>query len=379
MSRLRCDVIMAVRNELPHNLEKTVASVVCALGKSDRLTICLDGEQECGIQNGPSVRVITPYKEHLGPGAARHAAIKASKADKIIIVDGHMDFPADFIDVICEHLDANPKDVTCCHMASYDTEWRLIVPVKDFGGCSIAVKKAIDGASGRSYRALSGTWLKQAPESGPIPCIMGACYGMKRKWYAEIGEPLKILRGWGMDEELLSLCSWICGGRAYLLPLRCSHMYAAPNTRNHADDNADERDALVSRFATVLVLPMPDAEKKALHEYLTLNPLKTSTVNDFLAEREAEINELTEHLATKSVMSWDAIKEKVLDYSPPEAPPPVFGNARSSVLLPRQPEIKREPPAVRCQRCDQNTMQRYSDEYNKCRFCGHKQARPRRT
>ncbi|MEN6360054.1 MAG: glycosyltransferase [Smithella sp.] len=376
----RCEIIMAVRNELPENLTRTVENAKRYCSQRDLIMVVLDGEQSCPVKEQANVRVILPYSEHRGPGAARHAGIEQSMADVIVLVDGHMDFPPDWLEKITTHLTEYPKDVTCTHMNSLTQDWKLAIPYRDYAGCYFALKTVQDGTGGKAYWALSGKWNQETKSSGEIPCVMGACYGFKRTWYSKIGEPLSILRGWGQDEEMLSLSSWLCGGRCWLLPVRCGHIYAAVHTRSKNTDGDDERHALINRYASVIALPMPDEQKKDLHRWLLQNSLRRTDIDDLLSEREEVISKYQNRLARNATRSWSDLEDlgffKKISSESQSILPPVFSPVSSTVE--QHPLGRVQPVSIlrpgQCERCDVlGKLKRIDREWLKCSRCGHKQ------
>lgn len=309
--KTRCEVIMAARGELRGNITRTIENVNKTKGEHDKLTVILDGEEEnLKLLDLKKAKIVVPWKnEHRGCGACRHYGIEKSKAEYVALIDAHMDFPLGWIDRAVEHLKEEKKDIICFHMKSLYHDWKEMNPFKDFSGCRIWFKTVEDGDAGRRYWALSGKWFDTPQSEGEIPCIMGACYVMRKDWYEKIGKPLSILRGWGQDEELLSLASWLCGGRCWLMPLpACMHIYAAPHTRAVQYGADDERLALANRYAAVQVLPISDEIKQDLYAWLDKNILRRSEIDKILAPRMSKIEALRKHLE-KPKRAWKELEE----------------------------------------------------------------------
>jgi hypothetical protein len=114
---------------------------------------------------------------------------------------------------------------------------------------------------------IAAKWRQDVPGDGRIGAVMGACYGMAKDWYMAMGRPLAILRAWGLDEEALSIASWLCGGTVNLIPGEASHVYAAPHTRRGQSEQ--ELGAIFgNHLALLAALPMSDAERVDLASVL---------------------------------------------------------------------------------------------------------------
>jgi GT2 family glycosyltransferase len=68
----------------------------------------------------------------------------------------------------------------------------------------------------RDKHILEGVWAKEKPDDSELSCLMGACYFVPREWYLRLGG-LQFLRGWGCEEQLLSLKAYLSGGDIRLM------------------------------------------------------------------------------------------------------------------------------------------------------------------
>jgi hypothetical protein len=167
---------------------------------------------------------------------------------------------------------------------------------------------------GNQFWALSAKWLPQGGRAGVVPAIMGACYGMRKDWYVNIGEPLHLLEAWGGDEELLSLCSWMMGGRVYCLPITVGHMYAAPyiRTMERAQKKAEQAEIWANRQAIINAIPMPDHVRDELTQWMGSNRVDHAAVAECVAKRKERIDGLNikieSALATSDTpCDWDQL------------------------------------------------------------------------
>ena len=185
------EVIIAARGEIPANLNRTVAQ---AQEVAD-VCVVFDGSEK-GNDTPPHLkcRIERPWdgKNPRGPGQARHHGIKTSKADIIVVTDGHMQFRDGWMDAIEGHLAKHRKHVTCTSTENLQPNWS---PIGDpiHHGAFLAVKTTepqVDcHGPAREYFGLSAKWTPHNKPDAVIPAPMGACYGFTKDWYKKMGEP----------------------------------------------------------------------------------------------------------------------------------------------------------------------------------------------
>jgi len=222
-----------------------------------------------------------------------------------VLVDGHMAFTPGWVDEICRHLavPAHAKDVTCCHTVELDAHWRAVRSTNPFAGAHLELK------SPREVRKnwwLNAIWNLDPLESGVVGAPLGACYGMRWTWYHNMGAPLSILGAWGGEEELLGACSWLMGGRVWLLPTRCGHIFNAPNLRPPMTVR-ERHEMWTNQYAMLYALPVPPDERAALWLWLDRVNSRPEIVAECVAARMDAIT----HLKTALMFAprtWDDLK-----------------------------------------------------------------------
>jgi hypothetical protein len=300
---MRAEIILTCRKELAHNLRRTTTNITLTKGADDGLTVVLDGPHRDEYRHDG--QTLQPFDRPRGCGQCRDFAIKASKADFIIMVDGHMTFPVGWVDEICAHLAKHPKNITCCRMQGLGQHFE---PLREgvYHGCYLQLKHP--HPSMKNW-FINSQWNKGAPlEKGITGGIMGACYGITREWYLKIGAPLAILEAWGGDEEILAVCSWLMGGRCYLLPPVCGHIWAAKRDRPQ-EDYHDKWLQWGNHYAMLEALPVPEPEKTDLRKHLDKGNNRENLVDSWLAPRRDAINHLREALKNRK-HEWEWLKEK---------------------------------------------------------------------
>jgi len=358
---VRAEIILACRGEIPENLQRTIKNIKATIGKYDKISVILDGpHQHLKYRLPDKVAVHQPYDLARGPGQCRHWAIMRSKAEYVTLVDGHMTFPDGWIDEICDHLSENYTDITACHMRGLDHNWIEINGEAVYDGCHIELTSR---EPSRKNWAINSVWNKERLDFGAIGSIMGACYGIRREWYRDIGEPLSILEAWGGDEEILSLCSWLMGGRCYLLPVTCGHIWAAPRERHGGNDISvnEWREIWANQYSMLEALPIPDAEKEELIAFIDRGNNRNEIMREHVKTRTDRIAVLKAKLEN-AIHSWEFLKTAQIIR--PIAPTPAPAMPESPAPLPPQALVRA------CPFCQHPAPLNMSPHYRpRCRKC----------
>ena len=389
---MKTEIIIAARGELRENLIRTVT----AAAQVAPVCVVFDGNEDgnqCPDEVEQIARTIRTWGPPQGCGMARHEGIMTSEANLIVLIDGHMILRKKWLDRIEEFHTPRHNFLTCCRMQSYEQDGRtLLGDVK--GGAFIAYKTR---QVCNEYWPLPASWLFEPRTEGPVSAIMGACYAFRRKWYTKIGEPLRILRAWGGDEEILSLATHLIGGHVELLPIIVGHIYMA-NT-NRGNQSADEAAAIWgNRYAILEALPIREDERRDLRQWMKKTkriyndipppPPESLQVRQVLEDgkvawetlrENGTVRELTdsEQAACLGVKESSITEPEVAPVQETKTPPPVPAPAH----MPEEPQIVNRQD-VTCERCGAiNSFKQvrgrrktgaFGIAYARCSHCNHK-------
>jgi len=249
---MKYSIIISERNE-SENLKQTIANIQ----ETQR------GEFE-----------IIAISDQSGKGCAycRNEGINRAKNDIVIITDAHMRFKPGALDTQAEYTAANLNHISClkCHhnakMTFNDNPY--------MGARFIWKSKERD-----QHWILHGKWRKQKT-TGEIPCVMGACYGLSKSNYVEkLKSPLRFGKGWGMDEEMLCITNWLCGGKTVLLDLECAHLYRLQKDIPYNLTHENILGVWANRLSLLQMLPLSKPDFSELTAWLEKN-------NDFINNLE---------------------------------------------------------------------------------------------
>lgn len=283
--------IIATWNELPENVERTVEGL-----RSHGVRVLL-------VDDGPI---------RWGCGFRRNQGILAAQTERVFLCDAHMDFAPGFFEELRREIDAHPDAVVVGRMQSIDAMWRDIAGHL-YAGAEIETGYA---APGGQFIPIAARWRREhRGGAADIGAVMGACYGFTKTHYEKMGRPLAILRGWGCDEELLSIASYMVGGRVRLMMPIARHMYAAPRKSPVGLSDADVLHVWANRMAMLRAIPMKPETRDRLAEFLR----KTDYANrhwiemlDDVARRNEDIRRMY-HALAMPVTAFETYIEKWCD------------------------------------------------------------------
>ena len=397
---MKTEIIIAARGEQESLLDATVIQAALAAP----VCVVFDGREKGGNHKTPLLekhasRIVTPWQRPRGPGQARHYAIETSEADVVVILDGHMALPPDWLQEIEAHHKRYKTHVTCNRMVSIKPDGMVYEDGHAQGGAWLCLKSR--EVAGEQW-ALSAKWNKPPrEEAGPVSAIMGACYAFRRTWYERIGSPLRMLSAWGGDDEVLSLGTHFLGGKVWLLEGVVSHVYMAPHTGREKDAGESAR-IWQNRYAVVDALPCDEETRSDLVAWLR----KTRRVYSDLPRPPAVAREIREVWKAGRV-SWDKLLRDEIIREPTEEERALFLGSkvladdakRDTVTpgpaptpppepLPLSPPEDSTPPqiiqrkAIVCKRCGALDSFRqksgfrpagtFARAYARCSNCGHK-------
>jgi glycosyltransferase involved in cell wall biosynthesis len=243
---MKYSIIIAERNET-ENLKQTIADIQAT-------------------QKGEFEIIAISDTSGKGPQFCRNEGINRAKNDAVIITDAHMRFKPGVLDQQAEYIRKNSDHVTCakCH---HNAEMSF----NDSPYCG--ARFSWKSQEREQFWILHGKWRERS-EAGEIGCVMGACYAFSRARYIEIlKSPWRFGKGWGMDEESLSLTNWLCGGSTVLLPVEVSHLYRVQSQVPFQLTHQQALGVWASRLAMIRMMPMSRDDKLELTEWLNRNQI----------------------------------------------------------------------------------------------------------
>jgi len=248
-------VVIPHRNE-EDNLRRTVADI-------------LSTQQHC------AAIVDVEDSDGSGTSLSRHRGTIQAQTEIVITCDAHMRFRPGSLDQLADFTAAGYRRVSClrCH---HNAE----LSFDDSPYC--AADLCLKVKSRAQFQALTARWRTPSaaevatPEPVEVAAVMGACYAFSRELYAAIGSPWAAGNGWGCDEERLSVAARLVGGSVWLHPAECAHLYRAQSQIPYRTTPADLANVWFNRLSLLYYLPLPEALRAELRQWLERNSAVSS-------------------------------------------------------------------------------------------------------
>ena len=145
-------------------------------------------------------------EQRIGVDACRQKGADMSETPYLMIIDSHMRFKNGWMVKMIQNISSNPKTLWCTKCVGLGYGNMDINRSRDnYYGADFVVQNS-------DNEILEPKWRNVRDYgSYEIPCILGANYGVSKKWFNYI-HGLKGLKMWGCSEIFMSLKTWMAGG-----------------------------------------------------------------------------------------------------------------------------------------------------------------------
>lgn len=192
-------------------------------------------------------------ENNIGVGRSFDVGVEQANGEDIILTACDMRFiPNNWVSKLIKEINDNPKSLICTaciglnkdRPENMDFEIRRKV-LRCYGATILMFHDKQSNHSPRitdTFRGIiEAKWypLKKDSinKSYEIPCILGACYGVKKEWYQYI-DGFWGHRQWGTLEPYISLKSWLFGGNCLVAPhIETAHIFKKEGSHGITQDN----------------------------------------------------------------------------------------------------------------------------------------------
>ncbi|ELR25511.1 glycosyltransferase, group 2 domain containing protein [Acanthamoeba castellanii str. Neff] len=264
-------VVITALDEDPTLLENTVRSILKHTpGHLLRdIVIVDDASRDQPVRRYMSrtyskVRVVY-NKRGLGVAGARMTGADRSTGDVVVFLDSHMEVTERWAEPFLLHLQNHPDSIVSAVIEGIDPrtqKWESMHPSLHLVTLRV--------------RDLEFKWSGSPPEANitaaPIETasILGAAFGVARKWWEQVGKYDPGLEIWGVENIEIAAKAWMCGTGAYVIPCtRIGHIYWANDTRTRGAYRFEDTTFVArnkARFAQVWMDSYGDSVMKHLSE-----------------------------------------------------------------------------------------------------------------
>ncbi len=208
-------VILASRNE-GAMLRRTLESMEKAAGDLPFEVIVVDDGSTDGSVS-PDFSFPFPLRilqtKGLGVAPARNAGARAATGEMLVFCDAHISVPPGWLDSLaCSLEDSQCQGITP-GIGSLEPDGFLAL----YQIAASAPRRAV--GCGRTFRTLGeNTWLPMHDSPRECPVLSGGCFALRRWVWEQVGGYEEAFRGYGYDEEEISLKLWLRGFRLMTAP-----------------------------------------------------------------------------------------------------------------------------------------------------------------
>ncbi len=218
----KASIVIASRNE-GKMLKQTVESIRCAQTRIPYEVIVVDDGSDDGSfdwigEEDDDVR--QTYTSGMGLVPARSKGVELATGDMLVFCDAHIEVESfwldEFVRVMGEfHADAvTPVFRDMIQDNPHHRHTHLMDAVRS---------EVWDRAKcGRTFRQLGETaWMSVLESPFETPVLPGACFAVRAEAFQKVGGYEKAFRGYGGEEEEMSLKLWLNGYTLYATPHTC--------------------------------------------------------------------------------------------------------------------------------------------------------------
>lgn len=199
-------IIMPFLNE-EEEPKRTIESIYETANPRRFQILAIDdaSDKNIDIPNFSEVTYIRNNKR-IGVDGCRQLGADIAETPYLFIIDAHMRFSNGWMSRVIESISSDPKSIWCTTCIGLGYGNMDLHRSRDYyKGADMVLENNSQEILEPKWRTIQGTGAY------PIPCVLGANYGVSRDWFQYI-RGLHGLRMWGGSEMFMSLKSWLAGG-----------------------------------------------------------------------------------------------------------------------------------------------------------------------
>jgi glycosyltransferase involved in cell wall biosynthesis len=309
-------IVITYHEEGIEFLEECLTQIRATIDVEDYEIIVVDDCSNKPLPTIDGVRVIRNISNR-GVGQSFDVGINSAKYDNIIWMACDMRFIANqWASKLFAEILKYPTALICTacvgiNKDNMDFEKRRLV--QRCYGATILVfhDKKSNPVQSETFRGIiEAKWQlldkTSIDKSYELPCILGACYGVKKQWYQYI-DGFWGHKKWGTLEPYISMKSWMFGGSCRIVPhVETAHIFKKTGTHNTQQDQL--------MYNKMLVATLLFDDSKRLIDFLGNNSILVRARKMF-SDMEKQILEKKVEYKQKTKMSVKEFCDKFrIDY-----------------------------------------------------------------
>jgi len=283
----RLTVVIPFLNE-GEEIENTVKSIRETAGNNVDIILINDCSSDGYDYRSVSIKYNTQYcvnEQRMGVAESRNIGVSIIETPYFILLDGHMRvYNNNWWSIIENALANDDRAVYCLECKGLDSNYNLKRYRIAYGAYIKMFEESFLGL-------LEPEWIRKDLSQNrsiiQIPCVLGACYAMSKRYWDRI-QGLKGLRTYGCDEVYLSIKTWLEGGKCILFKeIEVGHIF-----RNEFPYIVNFIDRVYNKLLIAEVLFPENYKSKVFNKIERLYPLYYSEAITLLSNNKDKINEL---------------------------------------------------------------------------------------
>lgn len=252
-------IVITYHEEGPDFLNECLTQLRNSIDVPEYEIIVVD---DCSKESLPPIEGVKIIRNEINKGVGQSFDVGVAQAtgEDIILSACDMRFIANnWVSKLVQEIHDNPKALICTGCVglnqeapeNMDFERRRKI-LRCYGATILMFhdKKSNPRMTDTFRGIIEAQWypLKKdsVDKSYEIPCILGACYGVKKSWYNYI-DGFWGHKKWGTLEPYISLKSWLFGGSCRVAPqIETAHIFKKVGTHNIQQDHLMFNKMLVS-------------------------------------------------------------------------------------------------------------------------------------
>jgi glycosyltransferase involved in cell wall biosynthesis len=277
---MKLSIVLAYHNEGEPFLMEGINQIrnTIDIPREDYELIVVDDGSVIPLRELTGMTIIR-HKTNRGVGAAFDSGVAVAKSDNIFLAASDIRYiKNNWASLMLKEIEDHPKAITCSSCINLnsekpenmDLEKRRKISVINGSTIIFFHDKLSNPRMTPTFRGIiECQWLPYLKDrnidSFPIPCILGAFYGVKKEWYQYI-DGFHLHHGWGTLEPLIGLKSWLFGGENRTAPrVETGHLFKKVGT------HGTSQDILMHNKMLVATLLFDDYQR--LIDFLGSNPI----------------------------------------------------------------------------------------------------------
>lgn len=222
---MNLSVLISSHNEQLAEINASIRSIRATAGDKVEVVV-VDDATPMPVSLEDKKALLIRTESRCGVGAARHLAALHASGDYFLICDAHMRFEMGWLDKALKRIVGRQTTIHNASCVALEIgQMDMAKATHTYHGATLNIFGPDKNKPGAT-QILEGNWLpSREGDDFPLACIMGANYFMSAEWFFHIGG-LRMLKGWGTDEGLLSIKTWLAGGECRMMKsVRIGHQF----------------------------------------------------------------------------------------------------------------------------------------------------------